>query len=63
MIWLRLSRVVSLYPAANGSRLVSILQVLLFELLAPAFDLGVVENFSNHPAQQPFEVRVFDFAQ
>src|SRR5207247_447858 len=38
-------------------------RVYLLELLAPAFDFGVVENLADDAPQQALQVRTFDIAQ
>src|SRR5437868_5318720 len=38
-------------------------QVLLLEFLAPAFDFRVVEDLSDHAAEEALEVGILDVAQ
>ncbi len=38
-------------------------EVFGFEFLAPAFDFRVVENFTEHAAEQSFQRRIFEFAE
>ena len=38
-------------------------EVCCFKLLTPPFDLGVVENLAQHPAEQPLEAGILKIAQ